>query len=260
MIHQIILNLTNKHVIFYLVSFLLIFVLWVIYIKKAESISAFLIKFANTHRKTFLSIISISLIIFLFVLYLQSNGKEYYNSLNVLYLFNIISVLVVSIFFLHELRKDSKDRYTKNYLIATLYYIEVSSVCIFLIQEFLTLLKISSKRLLFIFILLILIIFMFWGWQIFYSQAKLQKSKIKTIDIIELKIIFLKTSLQSLTTVIALFGLTSWNISTTFQLLVFFIDAFAAFSYPLLDINKYVHEKEIEQLKDKKIKTHYLFP
>lgn len=215
--------------------------------------------FAQKHRKENLCIVSVVLVLFILFLYRYSNKEGYYSSLKLLYVFNIFSVIIVAIILYKELKKGSEDWYTKEYLEATLFYIEFSAICLFFVPLFLPMFKyifitllsieISSKNLLFLLMLPMLILFMLLGWQIFYAQVKLKNRNIKTIDAIELKIVFLKKSLQSLTTVIALFGLTSWKIPITFQLLVFFIDAFVAYSYPLLDISKYVHEKEIEQNK-----------
>lgn len=249
---------------FYMLAFLTVVFLSSFYFLilkiKGNSIFAFLVKFSKKHKKIFLFIISAALIFInsVFILF-SSEAEEYYDSLKILYVFNIFYVIVVSIIYYHEIKKDSEDWYTRNYLDATFLYIEFCSVSPFLGLLFLPHLKyifvtllriqISSEDLLFLLVLSVLTLFMFFGWQMFYSQVKSQKSNIKTIDFIELKIVFLKTSFQSLAAVIALFGLTSWNISITFQLLVFFIDAFVAYSYPLLDISKYVHEKEIEQYK-----------
>lgn len=215
--------------------------------------------FAQKHRKANLFIISVVLVLFILFLFLYSNNEGYYSSLKLLYVFNIFSVIVVAIILYKELKKGSEDWYTQEYLEATLFYIEFSSICLFFVPLFSPMIKCifktllsietSSKNLLFLLMLPMLILFMFLGWQIFYAQVKFKNRNIKTIDAIELKIVFLKKSLQSLTTVIALFGLTSWKIPITFQLLVFFIDAFVAYSYPLLDISKYAHEKEIEQNK-----------
>lgn len=200
--------------------------------------------------------ILLSLLVVIIALCYEVFSKEYYVPLRILYTFSIISLLVVMTTYVRELAKKSEDSYIRNYLMAIFYYIETSSFFIIVIQQILinnesNLIRsmISLEDLLFIIIQLIFIILMFFWWLRFYSQAKAKskKNNIKTIDLIELKNIFLKSTLQSLTTVIALYGLTSWNISTTFQLLVFFIDAFAAFSYPILDINKYLREKEIEQ-------------
>lgn len=249
---------------FYILAFLTAFFLSSFYFLilkiKGNSIFAFLVKFFKKHKKIFLYIISAALIFInsVFILF-SSKAEEYYDSLEILYVFNIFYVIVVSIIYYHEIKKDSEDWYTRNYLDATFLYIEFCSFSPFLVLLFLPQLKyifvtlmriqISSEDLLFLLVLSVLTLFMFFGWLMFYSQVKSQKSNIKTIDFIELKIVFLKTSFQSLAAVIALFGLTSWNISITFQLLVFFIDAFVAYSYPLLDISKYVHEKEIEQYK-----------
>ena len=42
-------------------------------------------------------------------------------------------------------------------------------------------------------------------------------------------------------------GLTGWGLGKENLIAVLFIDAYAAFSYPILDINKYVRQKELEQ-------------
>lgn len=224
---------------------------------KSESRNALLSnlgKLIKENKKEIIFIL-LSLLVVIMALCYEVYNKEYYVPLRILYTFSIISLLVVMTTYVRELAKKSEDSYIRNYLMAIFYYIETSSFSIIVIQQILinnesNLIrsKISLEDLLFIIIQLIFIILMFFWWLRFYSQAKAKskKNNIKTIDLIELKNIFLKSTLQSLTTVIALYGLTSWNISTTFQLLVFFIDAFVAFSYPILDMNKYIREKEIE--------------
>ena len=86
----------------------------------------------------------------------------------------------------------------------------------------------------------------FIGWYVFYTTTKELYVKNKNIDIIELKIVF-KSVLQSLTTAVAIFGLTNSGLPNGGVAFTLVIDAYAAFSYPILDVNKYVRQKEIEQ-------------
>lgn len=83
-----------------------------------------------------------------------------------------------------------------------------------------------------------------WIW--YFHLAMKQKDEYENIDMLEMKIIFLKSLLQSIITFIALFGLAGWGLPNFFLLCFMFVDAFAAFSYPILDINKYLRQKEKE--------------
>lgn len=87
----------------------------------------------------------------------------------------------------------------------------------------------------------------FIGWLMFYTTAKELHVKNKNIDIIELKIVFLKSVLQSLTAAVAIFGLANSGLPNEVVAFTLVIDAFVAFSYPILDVNKYVRQKELEQ-------------
>ena len=93
----------------------------------------------------------------------------------------------------------------------------------------------------------LLLLFMILGWITYYVIIRDVENEIQNIDKIELKIIFLKSILQSITASIALLGLTGWGLGKENLIAVLFIDAYAAFSYPILDINKYVRQKELEQ-------------
>lgn len=110
----------------------------------------------------------------------------------------------------------------------------------------------------FIFFTVIFII-MIIAWGIYLRTAIKSKRKTKNIDLTELKIIFSKSVLQSIVSFIALFGLSRSFLSNELLYFVLVTDTYAAYIYPILDINKYVREKEIEQLKDKNKTIIYFF-
>lgn len=189
------------------------------------------------------------------------------KALTWLYILNIVLILFVIALVWRELK--IKDLYMVNYLLLSLIYIEIVCICSNFQQYNLikfitpsvdneTILKYNANRIIIIeynannkinkiFMFLgLLLLFMVLGWISYYVIIRNVGNKIKNIDKIELKIIFLKSVLQSITASIALLGLTGWGLGGKILIIILFIDAYAAFSYPILDINKYIRQKEKE--------------
>lgn len=189
------------------------------------------------------------------------------KALTWLYILNIVLILFVIALVWRELK--IKDLYMVNYLLLSLIYIEIVCICSNFQQDNLikfitpsvdkeTILKYNANEIIIIeynannkinkiFMFLgLLLLFMVLGWISYYVIIRDVENKIKNIDKIELKIIFLKSVLQSITASIALLGLTGWGLGGKILIIILFIDAYAAFSYPILDINKYIRQKEKE--------------
>lgn len=96
-------------------------------------------------------------------------------------------------------------------------------------------------------------------WYLYFLVSESMHEKYKNIDLINLKTLFLKSTFQSITTFIALYGLASSKLPNFYLTFALFTNAIAAFSYPILDMNKYIREKEIEQMNDRKHKTAIYF-
>lgn len=178
------------------------------------------------------------------------------------YIFTIFNGLLflLWIFILYQYkgkkRNKKNDSYTIAYLLLSFFYILIVSFISFKNQKKLLIFinmdscirdcnQISNK-IFFSFIFLLIGAF-FVEWIVYFAVLKSVKNIIESVDKTEFNIILLKSTLQSLTTSIAFMGLTGWGLENNQILLILNIDAFAAFSYPILDINKYVRQKEIEQ-------------
>ncbi len=233
----------------------------ILYFKSKNKI----INYIGKHKKKSIFFLGLVVLIFIFFLLYSSKQKE----LSFLYLLNIGLTLIVLLLALIEFEK--KDSYMLNYLILSFIYIEIVCICCSFQQDnlkkFITtsvdnkiIIKIKVNKIIIneinanknnvnkIFAFLsLLLLFMILGWITYYVIIRDVENEIQNIDKIELKIIFLKSILQSITASIALLGLTGWGLGKENLIAVLFIDAYAAFSYPILDINKYVRQKELEQ-------------
>lgn len=213
----------------------------------------------------FLGIVSFGVIIFLI-------NSSVQKALSWLYILNIFLIICVIALVFRELK--IKDSYMINYLLLSLIYIEIVCICCYIQQDnlikFITtsvdnkiIKKYNANKIIIIennanknninkiFMFLgLLLLFMVLGWLCYYIIIRDVENEIENIDKIELKIIFLKSVLQSITASIALLGLTGWGLGKKILIIILFIDAYAAFSYPILDINKYIRQKEIEQAKE----------
>lgn len=241
--------------------FLIALILYFVYTNK-------IIEFFGKHilgAVIFLGIISVGSIICLIYSSVQ-------KALTWLYILNIVLILFVIALVWRELK--IKDSYMVNYLLLSLIYIEIVCICSNFQQDNLikfittsvdneTILKYNANEIIIIennannkinkiFMFLgLLLLFMVLGWISYYVIIRDVENKIKNIDKIELKIIFLKSVLQSITASIALLGLTGWGLGGRVLIIILFIDAYAAFSYPILDINKYIRQKEKEAFEKK---------
>lgn len=241
-----------------IISFFLILILILYFVYTSK-----IIEFFGKHlvgAVIFLGITSVGSIISLIYSSVQ-------KALTWLYILNIVLILFVIALVWRELK--IKDSYMVNYLLLSLIYIEIVCICSNFQQDNLikfittsagneTILKYNANEILIIennannkinkiFMFLgLLLLFMVLGWIYYYVIIRDVENKIKNIDKIELKIIFLKSVLQSITASIALLGLTGWGLGGRIIIIILFIDAYAAFSYPILDINKYIRQKEKE--------------
>ena len=254
-INSLLLNIIRNGIILIIVCSL------ILYFKNKNKI----INYIGKHRKKSIFFLGLVVLIFIFFLLYSSKQKE----LSFLYLLNIGLTLIVLLLALIEFEK--KDSYMLNYLILSFIYIEIVCICCSFQQDnlkkFITtsvdnkiIIKIKVNKIIInqinanknnvnkIFAFLsLLLLFMILGWITYYVIIRDVENEIQNIDKIELKIIFLKSILQSITASIALLGLTGWGLGKENLIAVLFIDAYAAFSYPILDINKYVRQKELEQ-------------
>lgn len=201
------------------------------YIKKHKKITGFICAF----------------VVIVIILSLSLNISE--KPIKVILFFSSLITLMCVALYLYEI--NSSDIYMASYCLAIIIYIE--AVCLLGcfnksgIHKFFS--NCFMKELDDIAPFLIeVLVFTFFEWFIFYISAKNQKKEKFSIDEIELEFIFLKSVFQSLTASVALSGLiSSIKLGQVYQILAFLINAYAAFSYPILDINKYVREKEIKQ-------------
>lgn len=161
-----------------------------------------------------------------------------------------LGLIFIIIGFFAKREKDKPDIYMRNYLVFSTVYVAITFLfsCIFnpCLIDFLK--SNSSKnevsKIFGLFASVLISMVFLWIW--YFQLAMTQKDEYENIDILEMKIIFFKSLLQSIITFIALFGLAGWGLPNFFLLCFMFVDAFAAFSYPILDINKYLRQKEKE--------------
>lgn len=183
----------------------------------------------------------------IFCIYLFINTT--YKKSIVFYIFIAALFCFVGYFAMREV--NNSNGYMVNYLVATLVYIEVIAATSFAIQKFFMINfiikkgKVNPKFLLYLSI--VVMIAMITLWFIYFQLSKEMQERYNNIDLIDIAMLFLKSVLQSLTAFIAMYGLASSGLPSSYLVFALVIDAFAAFSYPILDINKYLREKEIEQ-------------
>lgn len=173
------------------------------------------------------------------------------------FVFFIVNIITLSLFAILTVKEHKRENsYMSNFWVITWLFIFV--VTIFPIVQQLTIFSPLNKKnidSIFIWAFVIMVI----AWIIYLETAIRSKRKTKNIDLTELKIIFSKSVLQSIVSFIALFGLSSSFLSNGLLLFALITDIYAAYIYPILDINKYVREKEIEQVKDKNKTIIYFF-
>lgn len=233
----------SKNCIYKIIQICIIFIIvcsLFLYFKNKNKI----ISYIGKHRKR--SIFFMGLVVIFFIIFLLYSSKE--KELRFLYRLNIGLTLIVLLFAFIEF--EEKDSYMLNYLILSFIYIEIVCICCSFqqnnLKKFISTSVKNNVNKIFAFLGLLLL-FMILGWITYYVIIRDVENEIQNIDKIELKIIFLKSILQSITASIALLGLTGWGLGKENLIAVLFIDAYAAFSYPILDINKYVRQKELEQ-------------
>lgn len=171
--------------------------------------------------------------------------------------FFIVNIIMLSLSaFLTIKEHKRKNSYMSNFWVITwLFIVVIYLLNIFQqsnISSFLSKKNIDKVFILFFFIMII-------AWGIILITAINSKGKTKNIDLTELTIIFSKSVLQSIVSFIALFGLSRSVLSNGLLYFTLITDIYAAYIYPILDMNKYVREKEIEQLKDKNKTNIYFF-
>lgn len=187
--------------------------------------------------------------LFVFCLFVYINAKDddskfFYISVYILFLF-------VGVFAMNEVLNENE--YMVNYLLFTLLYIEMITTASFLIQQLGKIYYTKKGQVNPEFLLILSIwvmISMIAIWCLYFLIPKRMHEKYKNIDLINLKTLFLKSTFQSITTFIALYGLARAGLPNFYKTFALFINATAAFSYPILDINKYLREKEIEYSKN----------
>lgn len=244
------------------VSIILIFCLLIFFIfllSKGEWWFAKLFKKVHANKKNPYWL----LCIFLFSLGILAGTITYSiceenNPLNLTAWFNVVVFLFSSVFLCCEKKNYS---YITIFLLETLIYIELYYFLSYLNRDQIK--KFSSdpekytsaldmnntvvRHLLLYSIVLLLIIIIFWIMCYFVITTSI---KIKQIYTVELKIIYIKSVIQSIVSFIAISSLTTSGLKKGFLLLAMYIYSYATFIYPLLDLNKYVCQKEIERQKE----------
>jgi hypothetical protein len=205
-----------------------------------------IISFINKKKRVAICIYGISLVIIYIVFYIYTK----LSTLKFLYFFNALVVIIYTINAYIEIK--NADQYFSGYYSAIIFYTEVISLFSYINQSSIDKFVKGNGLLPYLFLFVIeIFVSTFIVWSIFYTTAKKLHVKNKNIDEIELKIVFLKSVLQSLTAAVAIFGLANSGLPKVIVLITLLIDAIAAFSYPILDINEYVRQKEIEQRNEK---------
>lgn len=181
----------------------------------------------------------ISLLVFVFFVRINTKGDS-----KCFYFFVRILVCVVGFFAIIEAKKSNE--HMVNYLLFTLVYIEAITIASFLIQQIGGVYYTKKGQVNPEFLLTLSIWVMISMIAIWCLYFLIPKRMHKNIDLINLKTLFLKSTFQSITTFIALYGLARSGLPNFYKTFALFINAIAAFSYPILDMNKYIREKEIE--------------
>lgn len=167
-------------------------------------------------------------------------------------IFFTVNFIAISISaYLTSKEHKRENAYMSNLWVSTWLFIEAVFILTILqypnISSFLSNKNRNNGFIFIIGVFLIMII----AWVIYLRNAIKSKRKTKNIDVTELTIIFSKSVLQSIVSFIALFGLLITSLNNGLIYFALIIDIYAAYICPILDINKYIREKEIEQLKDK---------
>lgn len=219
-------------------------------LKKLVSWLKNILKFIMDNQVPF-SINLSALFIILFISLAEYTEKNCAISLSYLYIFNVFLIIIVTFFEIVEFKKSNIQ--IMMYLIFSILYIEIACFSSFFYYFFVTKSDFDSTSQKDIFTYsAVLLLLMFLAW-ILYKNFAMTYEYNKKVDEVELKLIYLKSILQSIVAFIAILGLSIPNLNNAEILIIMFIDSFAVFSYPILDINKYIRQKEIEQLNDKKI-------
>lgn len=213
-----------------------------IFLKKIiELILNNIIKLIKEHMLFVIAIYGLMMASFIFIVFLNVKSRF----LQTLYIINTILTFICLCFLCRAIKRS--DSYTIDYITAVFIYILMVIYFSYLNQthiykEFDSKTKSNINNLIPFFIQILLVALV--EWTLFYI-IKI-KEKNKKIDETEFTIVFFKSILESLTSSIAIIGLTGWGLKGTNLVILVFIDAYAAFSYPILDLNKYEREKEIE--------------
>lgn len=248
----------NRNVMIFSLLIILIS-LFLAFLKNKSRINNFII---NRRRKA-IGIYGVLIVGCVFVLFVNTKMCL----LKRLYFINIVLVAICTICAEIEAKYENlnvevcAEKETKKenlnaavYFIATILFIECVSFSCYInessIKRFVKSNDKSKLQYLFLFVIVILV-FAFMEWYIVYLGAK----KIKEINELELKVLVIKSILQSLTAAIAIFGLSNSGLPNSVVLYTLIIDVLATFSYPILDIIQYICKKEIEQSNDRKSKT-----
>lgn len=167
------------------------------------------------------------------------------------YFFTVNFIAISISAYLTSKEHKRENAYMSNFWVSTWLFIEAVFILTILqypnISSFLSNKNRNNGFIFIIGVFLIMII----AWVIYLRNAIKSKRKTKNIDVTELTIIFSKSVLQSIVSFIALFGLLITSLNNGLIYFALIIDIYAAYICPILDINKYIREKETEQLKDK---------
>lgn len=196
-------------------------------------------------EQVFLILCISAFLIILFCAFAKCTKKNGAISLSYFYKFNVFFIIIVTFFNIVEIKKSNIQ--IMMYLIFSILYIELASFSSFLYYHYVSKCDFDSTNQKDMFTYsAVLLLLMLLAW-ILYKIFAMKFEYNKRVDEVELKIIYLKSILQSIVAFIAILGLSIPNLSDAEILIIMFIDSFAAFSYPVLDINKYIRQKEIEQ-------------
>ena len=177
--------------------------------------------------------------------YLYTNTTD--NKSKSFYIFVAVLFCFIGLFAIFEAKKS--NGYMLYYLSCTMVYIEILTGGSFLIQIFGVAYYTKKDQVnptFLLYLSIVVMILMIVIWCFYFQLSKVKFKNMENIDLINLKTLFLKSIFQSITSFIALYGLASSGLPSVYLTFSLFIDATAAFSYPILDINKYLREKEIE--------------
>lgn len=93
--------------------------------------------------------------------------------------------------------------------------------------------------------LILFIIVAVGSWSLFYDEAK--KWKIE-FDRIEFTFVFLESILESCVWFVTIISIFNMKLSGLLLLLALYIEAYATFIYPVIEMGKYIREKELKQI------------